>query len=298
MVATFAPMRQGALCISIDVELAWGIWDRPSAAYLRLCAERERAVVRDVLGLLASREIPATWAVVGQLLRRPRRVPVPSEFGDRIWYAPDVVEAIHAARPVQDIGSHGFAHIYFHQASRDEARADLQAARAAHDEHGLAFTSFVFPRNQVDHLDLLAQAGIAVFRSADRGWHAAVRRRLGTWPGRAANLMDKVLPVAPAVVQPSAVAGPLVELPGSLLLLGRAGARRVVPPASLSWKARLGLRRAARSGRVFHLWFHPSNFYWDPDVQLRVLQEILDDACELRERGLLEIRTMASYAQA
>jgi peptidoglycan/xylan/chitin deacetylase (PgdA/CDA1 family) len=289
-------MGPGALCISIDLELAWGIWDEPSAEYHRLCAEKERTVVTAVLALFASRGVPATWAIVGRLLDPAARPPTQTEFGERIWYAPDLVEAIRDASPRHDIGSHGFAHLYFHETDRDRLRADLLAARRLHDEHGLPFTSFVFPRNQVAHLDLLAEAGIRVFRGVDVGWHTVLRARLGGLPGRAANLVGSLLPISASVVQPRAHPPGLVELPGSMLLLGRNGLRRLVRPEIAELKAKRGIRQAARHGGIFHLWFHPANFYFDGDVQLRVLANVLDEACALRDRGGLEIRTMASYA--
>lgn len=291
-------MSRGALCISIDLELAWGIWDKPSLAYHRLCSERERVVVHALLELFASRAIPTTWAVVGRLLDSSGEVPVTTEFGSRIWYARDLVEAIRDAPPGHEIGSHSFAHVYFQQSDRDQLAADLRAARRIHDEHGLGFTSFVFPRNQVAHLDLLAEAGVKVFRSADVGWHTETAKTFGRLPGRGAHLADTLLPISPAVVHPRAHPFGLVELPTSMLLLGRNGLRRLVRPEIAEMKARLGLRRAARDGRIFHLWFHPSNFYHHTDVQLAVLRNILDEACAMRDRGAIEIRTMGSYAQA
>jgi peptidoglycan/xylan/chitin deacetylase (PgdA/CDA1 family) len=290
-------MNGGALCISIDLELAWGIWEKPSAEYHRLCAEKERFVNHALLELFAAREIPATYAIVGRLLARPERFPTATEFGDRIWYAPDLVEAIRSASPAHDIGSHGFAHRYFPGTRREQLREDLQAARHVHETYGLPFTSFVFPRNEVAHLDLLAEAGLEVFRALEAGWHMSVRRRIGRLPGRAANLADKLLPIAPSVVEPTLQPSGLVALPGSMLFVGRNGLRRLVHPELIERKARLGLRRAAREGRIFHLWFHPANFYYDTDVQLGMLEKILDEACAMRDRAELEIRTMASYAR-
>jgi peptidoglycan/xylan/chitin deacetylase (PgdA/CDA1 family) len=291
--ASFALVRQGAFCISIDLELAWGFWDRPSREYDRLCAEKERAIVRALLDLFATHEVPATWAIVGRLLDRSDTLPPTREH---LWYAPDLVEAIRHASPRHDVGSHGFAHVYFRESGRDTLRADLRCARRVHDDHGLDFTSFVFPRNQVAHLDLLCEAGIRVFRGTNAGWETTVREKLGETLGRAANLADKLLPTAPAVVLPRPHPSGLVELPASMSLLGRGGLRRLVRPDVARTKARLGLHRAIREGAVFHLWFHPSNFYWETDVQLRVLEGILDEACTLRDRDALEVRTMASYA--
>jgi hypothetical protein len=209
---------------------------------------------------------------------------------------------LRAARTLQDIGSHSYAHVYFGETAREALRDDLAAARRVHDRHGLPFTSFVFPRNQVGHLDLLCEAGVKVFRSVDRGWHIGVRERLGRAAGRLANLADKLLPVPPAVVAPIAHVDQggrgVVELPSSMLLMARNGLRRAVRPSAVVAKARLGLAAARRTGRIFHLWFHPSNFYYEPDRQLETLADILRVAVKMRDRGEIEIRPMSSFAGA
>jgi peptidoglycan/xylan/chitin deacetylase (PgdA/CDA1 family) len=332
----------GALCISIDVELAWGIWDKPSAAYHDRCARYEAMIVRRLVELFETYEVGATWAIVGRLLERDDGAAATTAHGDRIWYAPAVIEAIQRARVPQDIGSHSYGHVYFGEAPLDALRRDLAAARRVHDAHGLPFTSFVFPRNQVAHLDLLREAGVGVFRSTDRGWHMAVRDRLGSRAGRVANLADKLLPIPPSAVHPvehradvdpqaaqdagqrgaqdagqrgaqdagqRGAQGPgqgnqrveppvLVELPSSMLLMARNGLRRAIHPASIIAKARLGLQAAHRAGGTFHLWFHPSNFYYEPERQLATLASIVAAAAAMRDRGELEIRAMSSYRKA
>jgi len=354
----------GALCISIDVELAWGIWDKPSADYHERCARYETMIVRRLVALFEVYEVSATWAIVGRLLERDGSAASSTVHGDRIWYAPEVIEQIQRARVPQDIGSHSYGHVYFGETPRDALRRDLAAARRVHDAHGLPFTSFVFPRNQVAHLDLLREAGVGVFRSTDRGWHMAVRDRLGAGAGRVANLADKLLPIPPSAVQPidhlpgedagglpgegvgglpgegvgglpgegvggspgeeaggspgeeaggspgedvggspkHRAAAPshavLVELPSSMLLMARNGLRRAIHPASIIGKARLGLGVARRTGGIFHLWFHPSNFYYEPERQLATLEGIVAAAAALRDRGQLEIRAMSSYGKA
>jgi len=328
----------GALCISIDVELAWGIWDKPSADYHDRCAQNEATIVRRLVALFETYQISATWAIVGRLLERDDGAARSTVHGDRIWYAPEVIEQIRRASVPQDIGSHSYGHVYFGETPRDALRRDLAAARRVHDAHGLPFTSFVFPRNQVAHLDLLREAGVGVFRSTDRGWHMTVRDRLGTGAGRVANLADKLLPIPPSPVQPvehvlgrasgdtvehvpehaaehipghAAEHAPghadghaadrdavLVELPSSMLLMARNGLRRAIHPASIIGKARLGLGAARRTGGIFHLWFHPSNFYYEPDRQLATLEGIVAAAAAMRDRGQLEVRTMSSYRKA
>jgi hypothetical protein len=61
-------------------------------------------------------------------------------------------------------------------------------------------------------------------------------------------------------------------------------------------KAKLGLTAASRGGGTFHLWFHPSNFYYDLERQLDTLGDIVKTAAQMRDRGEIEIRPMSSYA--
>jgi hypothetical protein len=287
---------RGSFCVSIDLELAWGIWDKPQAAYFRACAEKERAIVDALLAIFERHQVAVTWAVVGRLLERAAPVPVETEHGDRIWYAPDLIDRIRAAKPAHDVGSHSYGHVYFGETPRDRIADDLARAREVHARHGIGLASFVFPRNQVAHVDLLAAAGVRVFRSVDHGWHIAVRERAGRVPGRVANLADKVLPVPPATVAPRPADDGLVELPSSMLLLARDGLRRLVHPEAAVLKAKLGLARARRRGETFHLWFHPSNFYSDTERQLGVLDRIVSAAAAARDAGTLDVRTMQSFA--
>lgn len=288
-------MRRGALTISIDLELAWGIWDKPSKDYFDRCAELESRVVAGVLELFERHEISATWAIVGRLLSRAERLPVSTPHGERIWFAPAIVEAIRRAKTEQEIGSHSFAHVYFDGISRAEADQDLAAAREVHAREGLPFKSFVYPRNAVAHVDALAAHGLSIFRSDDRGWFIDAKRRGGKRVGQAANLIDKLVPIAPQAVPLERREG-MAELPGSMLLMARKGLRRFTRPGLMRLKARRGLAVAQRERRVFHLWFHPSNFYWDTARQLRLLGDILSDAARLRERGEIDILPMASFA--
>jgi hypothetical protein len=110
-----------------------------------------------------------------------------------------------------------------------------------------------------------------------------------------ANLTDKVLPVPPPPVLAEKYDG-LIETPGSMLLLGRNGIRRLALPRVTRAKLAAGLSGAQRTGGIFHLWFHPSNFYYRHEEQFATLAWFLARAAEEAGRGYLDIRTMGSYA--
>lgn len=70
----------------------------------------------------------------------------------------------------------------------------------------------------------------------------------------------------------------------------------MIPMASRVRKARRGLDRAVKEGKVFHLWFHPFNLCTDRPGMTAALREILSSAANLRDRGLLKIMTMEGLA--
>jgi hypothetical protein len=56
------------------------------------------------------------------------------------------------------------------------------------------------------------------------------------------------------------------------------------------------LQAAARKSEVFHLWFHPSNFYHSTESQFLALDRILAIAAAMRDRGHIEAMTMGAFA--
>ena len=70
-----------------------------------------------------------------------------------------------------------------------------------------------------------------------------------------------------------------------MLLLGRNGVRRFVFTTVTRAKLATGLAGACASKRIFHLWFHPSNFYYRRDEQLATLAWFLEQAAEQASRG-------------
>jgi peptidoglycan/xylan/chitin deacetylase (PgdA/CDA1 family) len=285
-------MRRGALTISIDLELAWGVWDILTPEDLRLAESAERPICAALLDLFDRYQVAATWAIVAAVLDHRSGQAQPGAPAS--WYAPDIVERIAKARAGHEIGSHGGRHIYFADVAEARARDDLAFAAEVHRANGLPFRSFVFPRNAVGHLGALAEAGLRTFRGPDVGWTGAARRA-GRRIGQAVNLADKMLPVPPPAVT-AIRTGRLVDIPGSMQMLGRNGPRRFLLPAVTRAKLRMGLARARRSGGTFHFWFHPSNFYYRRDEQLDTIAWFLAHAADEAARGHIEIRTMGAFA--
>lgn len=285
-------LSKGFLTISIDLELAWGNWDNLSSYHVEHIESGERIITTRLLDIFDRYEIPVTWAFVAALLDSKSAAGMP---GDKtLWYAPDIIEKICAARVTHELGSHGGRHRYFNEMTEQQAIEDLQFAAHIHKANDISLRSFVYPRNKVARTELLTGEGVAVFRGQDKAWHQNIRNR-HEGLGRVANLVDKMVPIAPQAVAPESV-GDIRNLPGSMLLLSRDGARRFVHPRVMSAKLEKGLRVAMQSKNVFHLWFHPSNFWSDTDQQFKIFEDFIAKASDRMASGDIEVRPMAGFA--
>lgn len=304
----------GIFTISIDVELAWGFCDKPVHGATRAAIGREREVVRRLLALFSRYDVRATWAIVGHLLltdcnRAGERVhpeiyrPVtksggrdwffqhPTNGDDPLWYGRELVEWIKQASPPQEIGSHSFCHVPYHEGwvNREAVQTDIAQARTLHRAYGLPFEAFIFPRNIVGYRELLARAGVRVYRGRTLRWFdavptSAVRRLL--------HLVSWVFATPPRTVKATVDETGMVNIPDSMFFSGRNGLRSLIPSRSLVAMGRVGVDRAVERGEIFHLWFHPSNFVHKMDGQFATLETILRYAQRLRQSGRLEVLTM------
>jgi len=202
-----------------------------------------------------------------------------------------MVELIRKASPKQEIGSHSFCHIPYHEGSTNcnAVRADIKIAKKLHEAFNLPFEIFVFPRNIVGYRNLLAKAGIRVYRGNSPRWYNSIP----SFSFR--RLMDFIyflFRVPPPTVKATVDETGMVNIPECMLLFGRNGGRSLVSSRDLIRMGLAGLNRAVKRGEIFHLWFHPSNFAYKIDKQFYSLEAILRYAQRLRENGQLEILTM------
>lgn len=285
-------MDRGVVTISIDLELAWGNWDNLTNSQAANVDEKERPIVERLVRLFDRYHVPVTWAFVAALLDPKSARGRPG--GEHLWYAPDVIDRVRSAKVAHDLGSHGGRHIYLDSVSEAEADDDIGFAKSIHDKNGVGWGSFVYPRNLVGRKELVARHGVRVYRGTDHAWHQRIRNHNRSL-GRAANLIDKMLPIAPEIVEPQGD-GPMLNLPGSLLFFGRGGIRRRVPARIMRSKLSKGLKAANKKRGVFHLWFHPSNFWYDTDAQFETFEDFLRGVAKGVERQDLRIRPMAAFA--
>lgn len=319
----------GAFVVSLDFELRWGVRDAyplDGGAY-RANLLNARAAIPRTLDLFTEYGVAATWATVGmlfagnraELARHEPAVKVryadpgldpyadpigDDEASDPLHYAASLVELIRGT-PRQEIASHTYGHVYPLEAGvdRESFRADLESAVGIAREQGLELRSLVFPRNQFNpaYADVISAAGFTACRANAPGWiyREADAARYFRPDIRAGRLLDAYVPVAGSQVvrwDEIPFVGRLCCLPASHFLRPYAPKLRRFDPLRFR-RIAAGIREAARSGGVYHLWWHPHNAGLHTDEFLAFLRGLLEVVADCRERYGMTSLAMAEAAE-
>lgn len=311
-------LKRGAFTLSLDFELIWGTQDVAGPdGFRQACLFERQRIIDDLLALLHEFEIPATWCIVGHLfldgcdgkhadLKRPthnwirddwfHNDPGGREDQNSVFLGRSLVEKILACRTTQEVGFHSFSHVIWGDpgCSREVAESEIAACVRAAAWTGQPSVSFVFPRNRVGHLDVLAQHGIRVFRGPGPRWYE--RDENPGALGRLAHLLEVAVGTPAPTVLPEATPEGLINLPGSMIYLPAHGIRGMIPVSRRVQRALAGLNDAAEQRRVFHLWFHPTNLADHYAAMMAGLRTVFGRARELREAGTIETRVLGSFA--
>lgn len=280
-----------AVVISLDFELRWGLVDLlgTDVSRYRTNLEGVSEAVPRLLEAFATRNVGATWAIVGALAcdgweEWRERVPVAPRYDapelrwrdelraidptGRLYFAKNLVERIARERN-QELASHTFGHVYAREPgfTRADAIADADAmVRLFEDRWRTCPKSFVFPRNQIGHLEILRERGITAWRGNPRPrcWQATTAAEQSS-STRALRLADSILPLgarrAPARSHRASYFV-RVGLPSALWKLH---VRRIVADA-----------KQLREDETLHLWWHPHNLGGAPAASVRRIGDLLD----------------------
>jgi peptidoglycan/xylan/chitin deacetylase (PgdA/CDA1 family) len=314
----------GALVVSLDFELHWGVRDKhsPNGGY-RAALLGAREVVPRLLALFEEYGVRGTWATVGFLFAGTREeleahspVTRPTyrnraldayaeplgkdEVSDPLHFARSLVDAIERA-PGQELATHTFCHYYCLEPGQtaEAFAADLDAAVAIAAGRGARLSSIVFPRNQHNpaYSDVLRRSGIRAYRGNPSSWmwrfesgdDSVTRgKRLARLLDNYANLTGHNTVAWNTIPQPSG----LSDVRASRFL--RPYSARLRPLDALrSRRIRAGIRAAAVRKELFHLWWHPHNMGVNIDQNLAFLRGLLDEFALCREKHGMRSLTMS-----
>jgi peptidoglycan/xylan/chitin deacetylase (PgdA/CDA1 family) len=325
--ATLKEPGYGALVISLDFELHWGVRDheRPDGSYRVNLLGARKAIPR-LLELFERYGISATWAIVGFLfaesreqLRKFEPALRPSyddqaldpyretvgkdEDDDPLHFAPSLIEQIRRC-PQQEIATHTFSHYYCREPGQtlEAFKADLNSAIAIAAESGIQLRSIVFPRNQVnpEYAEAVLDLGITCYRGPEHGWmHRGINRQEQTFGLRVARIADTYMDISgkrtarwEEILEPSGLCNVrasrfLSPFRPGLKELEEKRLKRMIDQVKL----------AAHEHAIVHIWFHPHNFGVYLEHNLQVLEAILQAFASARECDGMRSLSMNAVAE-
>ena len=320
----------GTLVISLDFELHWGVRDHTPVAGYRENLLGVRQAIPAMLELFGRHGIHATWATVGFLFfdtkadllahlpaRRPQyEDPTLSPYAelesigateeaDPFHYGASLLRAIQAA-PGQEVATHTFSHYFCLEKGQtlEDFEADLLSAKQAAARFGVTLKSLVFPRNQFNpaYVDACRRAGIICYRGNQSSSPYAASDTLSNKSliKRALRLLDAYLPVtglSARSLAEIAQSGEPYDVPASRFLRPYSPALKLFEPLRLR-RIEREMTKAAREGRVYHLWWHPHNFGANTAANVAALERLLRHFDTLRREHGMESRSMAGVADA
>ena len=320
------PALPGALVLSLDFELHWGLFEKHSTATVGRRILGARLAIPRILRLFRENDIAGTWATVGFLFARtaaerkrfepsvrpkypdprmdPYRVSVGAdERSDPYHYAASLIDRIRDAR--QEIGTHTYSHFYCREEWQDASafEADIMSAIGIARQFNVTFRSIVFPSNQhnpaYDHI--LLKHGIQCFRGNRATWllPESDAARQDTWSRRAGRLANSYINIDGEglvdwheVVRPSG----LCDVAASAFLRPYNPKLRVLEAARRRRIIR-SMRAAARERKIFHLWWHPHNFGCHIDENVAFLTALIAEYKRLESLYGMRSLSMAAVSE-
>lgn len=314
-------MTTAKFVISLDFELFWGVSDSQTVAGYGGNVLGEWQAIPRLLALFGRYGLRATWATVGMILCRDYqhwraiRPAVPPGYArveispysmdslvsehPRLFFARPLVEQILTTHG-QELATHTYSHFYCNEAGATPGQfaADLACARSVAAEMGVSLQSLVFPRNQVvgNFLSVLPDAGIEVYRGNAQHWlYRNGDAVAGGIAGRAIRFADACLPLSGQCTVREQAKDGLLNVPASLFLYPWC-ARQSSLLALRLHRVKQGMTTAARTGRMFHLWWHPHNFGVNLEENLALLEAILQHYQVLADTYGMQSRCMGDFA--
>lgn len=294
-------MKNGALVISLDFELLWGVFDKVDWREKQEYFQNTRKLIPEILQLFEQYEIECTWATVGMLFNEnweewnqniPDILPdydnnklsaykygksIQSKETEELCFAPELIKRIKEI-PGQEIGTHTYSHYYCLEPGQTlkSFDADLQKSRVLAEKFGINLESLVFPRNQYNsnYLEVCKKIGLKTVRTNPEVWYWSNTQQ--------DSLSQKIFRTGDAYIGLKNKSYSLISeiSPG---ITGQKASRLLRPYSRKDFLDKARIKRikseissAARNKEIYHLWWHPHNFGGSPVKNLQELKLILE----------------------
>ena len=303
-------LPRGVFTFSLDLEMAWGTRRTQLPAITKPYFQRTRNAIKSLLTLFEKYEVSATWAIVGALLlgegkqkhpylseNRFAEIPPGDSSTQPFWYGEDIIELILNCKTPQEIACHTLTHplLSMEATGEEEFRKDLKRFMELFEEKGIERpVTFIYPKAQMIHFDVLSEFGFRCFRGPERKWFEAIP---GTLLSAGVRLIDAQLAATPNVKLPVRHPNGLWVIPSSQFYSPFMRVGKYVSVRARVKKAIRGLKMAAAKKAVFHLWTHPWNLGFKTDTLIGGLDHILAESARLRSLNQLDILPMGAITR-
>ena len=310
-------MNKGALVISLDFELVWGIFDHVELKDKVTYFNNTLNAIPQMLALFEKESINVTWATVGMLFNEnweewhaniPSVLPTytnqslnPYQYGkthrksglDHFFFAPQLIKAIQSVVG-QEIGTHTYSHYYCLEKGQTVSQfdSDIKQAVLIAKKNNVELKSLVFPRNQFnpDYLEVCSKYTIETVRTNPSTWYWETTKPETIFT-KLARTGDAYLPFGKKSYPITTILPEKVCCqPASRFL--RPQHKYELLNTVRSNRIKNEIIQAAKSGEVYHLWWHPHNFGNDTLGAIKTLNDIVKVYTHCREEYGMESLTM------
>lgn len=296
--------KNGYFVVSLDFELFWGIRDKFSFEEYGPNVLGVWDIFPKLLDTFEHYNIHATFATVGAMFAKDLNdlkqfIPkVKPDYQEKILspyhgYIEDSVnhdpqyyfgnELIQLLKkyPNQEIGTHTFSHYYALEDGQnlESFLSDLNSAIEIAKTNGIEINSFVFPRHQLNpsYIQHFPKLGIQIYRGTEEAWyHSPARGKDEGIVKRAVRYADYYIYLGSNHLQDISTIkqGDLYCIRASRWL--RPFDKRKLFQKLKVRRIKQQMKAAAKSNKIFHLWWHPHEFGVNQKENFMMLEEILN----------------------
>ena len=297
-------MDKPIFLLSLDTEFIWGPTTIKDSNYLQNKGIEIRKIISALLNLFEKYRIQVTWAVVGHLFldscenkkcltwknmnvygynRDWYQDPYTDIDKNPLYYGKDIVREILSNSQNHEIGYHSFSHPLFSEISKEMAKDEIKEAKKIEKEWDISFKSFVFPCNEIAHINLLKENGYIIYRGRTAAKHNLSPNLISR------KIMSGIKKIIAHPVEPRWMDG-IWEIQSSMQFCDQQ-----IPQSPLI-RARSGLKKTIKTKKVFHVFLHPWNLLMYKRLEAD-LEKFLKYVSKKRTEGKIEIMTMGQLAE-
>lgn len=317
----------GKFVISLDFELYWGIRDKKSLDEYGPNILGVRTALPRMLDAFDRYQTHATFATVGLLFasrkeelfqHSPAIKPIyedpnlspynghfetvkESEEVDPYHFASSLIDQIQQ-RGHHEIGTHTFSHYYCLEKGQTVAdfKRDIESAVSIARLKNVSLKSLVFPRNQFnqDYLEVCLDHEIVCYRGNEKAWfYKAEGTGDETLLKKLCRMADNYINLSGhnCATESEIASKKPFNIPSSRFLRPYSPSLKILEGLRLK-RIKDGMTYAAKTGNVYHLWWHPHNFGTQQEENFAFLESVLSHYQILNKKNNFTSITMSDLA--